>query len=197
MIPFDMTVSFVAGQTLALSARKQLKNESSLFFNRPLYISLIWMVLLYAPSAMFFYHGWTAWNIMYIFDPYPPPAKDPTLASSILIWLDSTILTLILIGGFALAHNWIRKGKERLAIITSVIAVLVLVLFLAMAYHRGFIVASYTEFKALADEGLRFSWGGNSFWGHEVFWANAVIMFIDFGPLAYLYYWFHKEGKKL
>ncbi|MEK7825784.1 MAG: hypothetical protein AAB266_05105 [Nitrospirota bacterium] len=196
MIPFDMTVSFVAGQTLALAARRQLKKEESLFFNRPLYISLLWMVILYAPSAMFFYHGWTAWNIMYIFDPYPLPAKDPTLASSILIWLDCTTLTLILMGGFALAHTWIRKGRERLAIISPIIAVLALVLFLAITYHRGFIVTSYAEFKASVDEGLRFTWGGNSFWGHDVFWANAVIMFIDFGPLAYLYYWFNKEGKK-
>ena len=46
MVPFDMTVSFIAGQTLALSAKKQLKKEESLFFNRPLYISLLWMVLL-------------------------------------------------------------------------------------------------------------------------------------------------------
>lgn len=197
MVPFDMTVSFVAGQTLALSARQQLKKEESLFFNRPLYISLLWMVLLYAPSAMFFYHGWTAWNIMYIFDPYPPPAKDPTLLSSILIWLDCTMLTLILMGGFALAHSWIRKGKEKLAILIPIIAVVALVLFLAMTYHRGFTVTSYTEFKASVDEGLRFTWGGHSFWGHNVFWANAVIMFIDFGPLVYLYYWFNKVGKRV
>lgn len=195
MIPFDMTVSLVAGQTLALSARKQLRKEESLFFNRPLYISLLWMVLLYAPSAMFFYHGWTAWNIMYIFDPYPPPLKDPTLSSSILIWLDCTVLTLIMMGGFALAHSWIRKGKEKLAIIVPVISAIVLIIFLAITYHRGFNVTSYTEFMTLPDEGLKFVWEGNSFWGHDVFWANFVIMFIDFGPLAYLYYWFNRGGK--
>lgn len=192
MIPFDMTVSFVAGQTLAFSARKQLKKEDSLFFNRPLYISLLWMVLLYAPSAMFFYHGWTAWNIMYIFDPYPLPAKDPSLGSSILIWLDSTILTLIFIGGFTLAHSWIKKGKERLSIIFPIIALLSLGFFLALTYHRGFTVTSYTAFKDSVDEGLKFTWGGNSFWGHKVFWSNVVIMFIDFGPLGYLYYFFNK-----
>lgn len=197
MVPFDMTVSFIAGQTLALSAKKQLKKEESLFFNRPLYISLLWMVLLYAPSAMFFYHGWTAWNIMYIFDPYPPPVKDPTLGSSILIWLDSTILTLIFMGGFALAHKWIRKSREKLAIIVPIIAALALIIFLAITYHRGFTVTSYTEFKASVDEGLKLTWGGNSFWGSNVFWANVVIMFIDFGSLGYLYYWFNKMGKQL
>lgn len=197
MVPFDMAVSFIAGQTLALSGRKQLKKEESLFFNRTLYISLLWMVLLYAPSAMFFYHGWTAWNIMYIFDPYPPPAMNPTLSSSILIWLDSTILILIFMGGFALAHNWIRKGRERLAIIVPIIAALALIIFLGLTYHRGFTVTSYTEFKVSIDEGLELTWGGNSFWGSNVFWANVVIMFIDFGPLLYLYYWFNKRGKQL
>ena len=195
MVPFDMTVSFVAGQTLALSARKELKGEESLFFNRPLYISLLWMVLLYAPSAMFFYHGWTAWNIMYIFDPYPPPLKDPTLGSSILIWLDCTALILIMMGGFALAHNWIKKGKEKLAVITPIIAVLALVIFLALTFHRGFTVTGYTEFMTTVDEGVKFTWGGDSFWGHNVFWANFVIMFIDFGPLIFLYYWFSRKGK--
>ncbi len=197
MVPFDMTVSFVAGQTLALSAKNQLKKEDSLLFNRPLYISLLWMVLLYAPSAMFFYHGWTAWNIMYVFDPYPPPAKDPTLGSSILIWLDSTVLTLVLVVGFALAHSWIKKGKEKLAIIVPVVVALALILFLALTFHRSFTVTSYTAFKASVDEGIKFTWGGDSFWGHGVFWANVVIMFIDFGPLVYLYYWFHKTGKQV
>ncbi len=196
MIPFDMTVAFVAGQTLALSARKQLNKDESLFFNRPLFISLLWMVLLYTPSAMFFYHGWTAWNIMYIFDPYPPPTKDPTLSSSILIWLDSTILTLIFIAGFTLAHRWIRKGRETLPIIVPIIAALALVLFLAITYHRGFTVTSYTELEATVDQGVKFAWGGKSFWGHDVFWANVVIMFIDFAPLTYLYYRFNKMGRQ-
>ena len=65
----------------------------------------------------------------------------------------------------------------------------------AKTYHRSFTVTSYTEFKASVDEGIKFTWGGNSFWGHDVFWANVVIMFIDFGPLFYLYYWFNKKGK--
>ena len=62
MIPFDMSVSFITGQTLALSAKRQLVSEPDLLVNRPLMISLLWMSLLYAPSAMYFYHGWTAWN---------------------------------------------------------------------------------------------------------------------------------------
>ena len=127
MVPFDMTVSFVAGQTLALSARKQLKEEKSYLFNRPMIISLLWMVLLYTPSAMFFYHGWTAWNIMYIFDPYPPPTMEPTLSSSVLIWLDSTVLTLILIGGFALGHYWIKRERAKLTIIVPAIAAIALI----------------------------------------------------------------------
>jgi hypothetical protein len=188
MIPFDITVSFVAGQTLAYAARKRLRGERSLFFNRPLYLSLLWMVLLYAPSAMFFYHGWTAWNIMYLFDPNPPPTMSPSLSSSIAIWLDSTILTATLMGGFALAHRWIRSGKDRRAIIAPIIAALVLLAFLALTYHRGFTVTGYSAFQALPDKGIVFRWGGDSFWGNSVFWANAIIMFIDFGPLFFLYY---------
>ena len=40
-----------------------------------------------------------------------------------------------------------------------------------------------------------FTWkghGGAMFLGHQVFWANAFVAFIDFGPLAYLYYRFSR-----
>jgi hypothetical protein len=52
MIPFDMRLSFIVGQPLALSARRQLTNNRNLLVNRPLMISLLWMSLIYVPASL-------------------------------------------------------------------------------------------------------------------------------------------------
>jgi hypothetical protein len=52
MIPFDMCVSFFAGQSLAPSARCQLTHNRNLLVNRPLMISLLWMSLIYVPASL-------------------------------------------------------------------------------------------------------------------------------------------------
>jgi hypothetical protein len=112
MVPFDMAVSFAAGQTLSYSARQQLKEEKAFLFNRPHFISVLWMALLYAPSAMFFYHGWTAWNIVYIFDPDKTVLKD-----AIFIWLDCAVLALVT--PHLIPHTALTLGRHSAAGKTS------------------------------------------------------------------------------
>ena len=98
MIPFDMSVSFITGQTLALSAKRQLAHDDNLLVNKPLMISLLWMSLIYAPSAMYFYHGWTAWNSVYIFN------------STLAIWDWSPCRSGK--GGPMLCRNYVKSGRE-------------------------------------------------------------------------------------
>jgi hypothetical protein len=212
MIPFDMSVSVIAGQTLALSARRQLAREPDTFVNRPLMISLLWMVLLYAPSAMFFYHGWSAWNSVYILKDLhtagPPEHPDfgssRLLWESIVIWLDCTLLVGLFYGNFILGHKWIRAGEPQKIVRTCVAVAVALVIYCAITYDRSFIVSTYDGWNRLKAEGIAFAdvftWDGlsaSTFLGHQVFWANAVVMFIDFGPLVYLYIWFRRKGRAL
>jgi hypothetical protein len=65
-------------------------------------------------------------------------------------------------------------------------------------------VRTYEGWKQLKASGIAFGdifqWNGlngSGFLGHQVFWANAIVMFIDFGPLVYLYIWFRRKGRAL
>jgi len=203
MIPFDISVSFITGQTLALSARRHLANDPNLLVNRPLMLSLLWMSLIYAPSAIYFYHGWTAWNSVYIFKDVPITEAFPEypyfesrrlLLESILIWLDCTVLIGLFLGAFVLAHRWILARREKLIIVACIIVGLVLGAYLLLTYERSFLVTTYEQFERLTQQPMTLwdvlAWrgfGGNTFLGHSVFWSNVVIAFIDFGPLVYLY----------
>jgi hypothetical protein len=211
MIPFDMSVSFVAGQTLALSARRRLADEPNIWVNKPLMVSLLWMTLIYAPSAMFFYHGWSAWNSVYILKDvsgggspdYPDFGSNRLFWESILIWLDCTVLVGIFYTAFALAHKWIRAGEVKKATRACIFVVVLLVGYCALTFERSFVVTTYESWERLKALGIQFgdifTWkghGGTMFLGHQVFWANAVIAFIDFGPLAYLYYRFSRPAAR-
>ncbi len=180
MVPFDMAVTFIAGQTFALGAKKQLKEEKSTFLNKPFLISFLWMTLIYGPSAMFFYHGWTAWNLMYIFDP-----DKHNLLSAVCIWLDCTILNIIMICSFYLAGNWIKSSKESKVKFTIVVSLIGLIVFLGVTYSRGFYIGSYTEWK---------NHTAPSFWWHTVMWANVVIGIIDFGSMFLIFKYFRKTN---
>ncbi|MCI0723269.1 MAG: hypothetical protein L0338_30550 [Acidobacteria bacterium] len=209
MIPFDLSVSFVAGQTLAFSAKRQLAGEPNFFVNKPLMISLLWMSLIYAPSAMFFYHGWTAWNSVYVFKDVPVGAQFPEypafetnrlLYEAILIWVDCTALVALFWGAFVLAHRWIASGKTRKIAIACATVTLALLIYMGLTYDRSFVVTTYERWEEFTRHGISFwdllSWRGvhgSSFLGHSVFWANVVIAFIDFGPLIYLYRRFANE----
>lgn len=179
MIPFDLTVSFVAGQLLALSAIKQLKKESSLFFNKYLYIAILWMAILYAPSAMFFFHNWTDWNVMYVLEPEALP--------SYVIWLDNSALFLAIMFGFILAHILIRKEKEKFVVACSIAALAILFIFMWITYDRSFYVGTYAEWKTKT---------AISLWESPVWTANIYSGFIDLVPLGYLCYRFFKDGMK-
>jgi hypothetical protein len=210
MIPFDMSVSFITGQTLALSARRQLANNSNLLVNKPLMISLLWMSLLYAPSAMYFYHGWTAWNSVYILKDVPITGAFPEypyfepwrlLLESVVIWLDCTILIGFLLGAFVLAHRWILARREKCIIAACIMVDIALLAYLWLTYERSLLVTTYEHFERLTQQPLTLSdvlawrgFGGNTFFGHSVFWSNVVIALIDFGPLIYLYRMFSREA---
>lgn len=210
MIPFDMSVSFLAGQTLAYAARRRLRREDDLFANRPLMIALLWMVLIYTPSAMFFFHGWSAWNSVYVlggvplgppgFPEYPYFESRRLLYEAILIWLDCAALGGIFYGGFVLAHRWIRAGEARRALWSCLGVALAFLLYMAATYDRSLVVTTYETFDRLARAGISVAdvwrWrglDGNAFLGHTVFWCNVIVAFIDFGPLAYLYWWFSRQ----
>jgi hypothetical protein len=210
MIPFDMSVSFITGQTLALSARRQLAHDDNLLVNKTLMISLLWMSLISAPSAMYFYHGWTAWNSVYIFKGVPISGAFPEypyfeswrlFLESILTWLDCTVLIGLFIGAFMLGHHWILARQEKRIIITCVVVALALLAYLLLTYRRSFLVTTYEHFERLTQQPVSLSdvlswhgFGGNTFLGHGVFWSNVVIAFIDFGPLIYLYRKFSREA---
>ena len=105
-------------------------------------------------------------------------------------------------GSFVLAHHWIRAGRTSSIVRTCVIVAVLLVVYCVVTYERSFVVATYERWKVLEEEGLRFGdifewkgWQGAAFLGHQVFWANLVIAFIDLGPLVYLYYRFSRHRR--
>ena len=104
MIPFDLTLGLIAGLLLAYSARVQLRNESNLFFNKYIYIAVLWMAILYAPSTMWFQFEWPFWNTMYFFAPDVLPGY--------LIWFEATGLLLVVLIGFITGHKLIQNNKD-------------------------------------------------------------------------------------
>ncbi len=179
MVPFDMGVSFIAGQTLAYGAREQLRKEESRILNKPFLISLSWMAFIFAPSALFFYQGWTAWNVMYVFD----PDKRNVLAAA-CIWLDFAALNLVMVYSFSLGHTWIKRQQEKRLLVTIGVALIGLFIFLSVTYDRSFNIGSYAEWESNTAQ---------SFWEYTVMRRSlAVIGIIDLGSMCMVYRYLRK-----
>ncbi|MBI2938513.1 MAG: hypothetical protein A3K61_07905 [Thaumarchaeota archaeon RBG_16_49_8] len=183
MIPFDLMVAYLGGALLALGAREQLRREESLFFNKPLFYSLLWITFIYVPSAMFFFHGWTDWNVMYAFD-----SAQNMLLSSVVIRLDAMALILTFLFSFIFAHKQIRKSKEQSVLISMVAAVIIFGSIIFGLYDRSFFIAPFEQWTQGKGEWL---------FASLLFYSNLVAAFTDLGPLAYLYLKFSREGEKL
>jgi hypothetical protein len=197
MIAFDLSVSAVTAQALALVAGKQLKREKSIFFNKTLFLSFLWQALIYTPSGIAMYFGFTAWNSGYFFNPYPGPVNQPGDLAIIVCWIDGALINLSFLAAFILAHKWIKQNKEKNVIIFSSILTVLLLLFWILDYQRNFTATSYSVFQQLPREGIKFAWGGTSFWGSRVFWYIVLMFFVDYTPLGFLIYWFRKGNKKI
>lgn len=176
MIPFDIIVSFAAGQFLALAAKKQLRKEDFLF-NKYIYAAVLWMAFLYAPTDLFFYHGWSDWELMYFVD---SAAVDPFFT---LIFCVSLFFAIM--AGFVSAHYLIKKERDRAVIILSLAALILLAVFLLATFDRGYYVGSYAEWNAGRAVPLIYT---------DLFRYMLVLGIIDFSVLGFLYTRFAREG---
>ncbi len=176
MIPFDIVVSFVAGQALAYAARERLREEASLFFNRYLYIAVLWMAFFYAPTDLFFYHGWPDWELMY----YVEAAR----VNPFFTLVFSVILFAAIMAGFISADYLLRMGRDRLVIAMALVLLVLLALFLLATFDRGYYVGTYAEWQAgLAVPLLQ----------TDLFRYMTALGIVDFTVLGYVYRRFSRE----
>lgn len=196
MFAFDCALMIVTGQTLALSARKQLAKEKSYLANKYFVLGIFWATLIHIPTSVCHYFGWTAWNIGYWFNPFPTALKEPSYLAIFFSWLHCFLCNSLFMGAFLLGHRWIRGKKQKLLVIVSVVTTVLLFVYWGVFFQRNFTITGWENFQTLAKHGIKFYWGGLSFFGHPVMWINFILIFLDLGPLFFLYYWFDKEGKK-
>jgi len=141
MLPADITMSFVVGIFLALTARKELRNIDSIFYNKYLCITLLWTGVIFMPSTLLFLYDWTAWNLMY----YTNPAE---LNSYILTIFFPSLIVAMGASGFMLTHHLIRKkdGKCYLPVIILIAVIILFCAFLILTLDRWFFHVS-AEFE--------------------------------------------------
>ncbi|ODS39127.1 MAG: hypothetical protein A7316_00555 [Candidatus Altiarchaeales archaeon WOR_SM1_86-2] len=139
MIPFDITFGFLAGVLLAFAAKKHLK-QTEIFFNKYIYLTLIWAGVIFAPSTMLFQYTWTAWNIMYVVNP-------ATLSPYFIIVVCSSLVIATMLG-FMFAHHLIKKGKESIVSACIIALGIFLVLFLFLTPDRSFHIGTYDDLLA-------------------------------------------------
>ena len=175
MIPFDIVVSFVAGLVLAYAARRQLRGEESLFFNRYIYIAVLWMTFLYGPTDLFFYHGWPDWELMYF---VKAETVNPFFTLIFAVSLFASIMA-----GFISADYLIKKERDRLVIVVSLASLLLLAAFLLATFDRGYYVGTHAEWRA----GL-----GVPLLQTDLFKYMTALGIVDFAVLGYIYRRFGK-----
>ena len=170
-------MSFIVGMSLALVVREKLRNIKSIFYNKYLFITLLWTALLFMPSTLLFLFNWTAWDLMYYIDP-------ATLNPYLMIFFPGLIVAMSVFG-FMLAHHLIRKGKEKHAAFILIAVVILFCAFLLLTLDRWFFHLT-KDFAVWQSAPWVFS-------SPEFLINLSVAGIIDLIPLAYIFFRFFKE----
>lgn len=187
MLLFDLGVQLTVGTVLAMSDRENLIKPDRSPYTSPVFRNgLLYSMLIYIPSALYFLYAWPGWNTMYMID-----AETNRLYGSWFLLLDTWGLTGCYVLGFWATTRALRSsgGKTKpLVMALGGLWLAISVLLFVVMWGRSFAVTTYDAFHA--GEWARFDlrWGEpDSFFGRPIMWYLLVFALPDVLPVAWLY----------
>ncbi len=113
MVQVDVFWSYGLASGLALSARRQLKEEKNPWVNKHFIATILWIALVFAPSGMYLLWAFPYWETMFV----------ATTHKDIPAWLTTIFAATNItqgILGYYVTYRLIRAGKDRAATLQTV-----------------------------------------------------------------------------
>jgi hypothetical protein len=185
MMAMDIPLAMFTGQVLAESGKNMLKgdNPDQHYFMKS--IILIYTLIFFTPTPFYYFLGWPAWELNFLWRWQDHIMDNPLRAASAYAIVFVTVVPAYL--GFLIARSWIRKGKEKWVRYSYIALLLITGLIVLLNYDITFNVAStYEKFAA----GDTYSFWTFPFWlGWAIFAAYYWVSLIAF------YLWIKKKDK--
>ena len=170
MVQIDVALAAAVGSTLAVAARRHLKNEPRLWKNGYLAATVAFNAFFLAPVVVWFLVQWPAWDSMYWWDRENLPAFLPSLCAVAVLVTSSA--------GFVATHAALRAGRERLAFAMPVAFIASALAVLGIFSNRVLHVGTRATFAAGAPINV---FSSDLLWGQVVVIPIVVLL-----PLAAL-----------
>lgn len=175
MVP---VLSFLAGLSVALSARQQIR-RGTLFWREPYFLGLIFfVVLVLLPLCAFFFWRYPYWSTLYWF-----PAADASLGMAAVVLAGSLAAAVL---GYLLGHLLCRRGQERILGVLAAASLVGLVLFFVLAGDRFVRLAQDADWRHAP-----------SIFSTELGMTFAFVIPVVAGGWIFLLVLFAMEGKRI
>jgi hypothetical protein len=186
MLAIDIPIALLAGQALAESGKNMLKSDDPNHHYFMKSIVLLFAVFFITPVPFYFFLGWPAWEVNFLWQWQDNIHDSPIKAAvSFAIFLFTVGPTYI---GFLIGKYWLRKGKDVLVRIGYILmAVLVGVIVYVTRDITFNIASTYDKFQAKEFY---------SFWSHPFFTGWLLVTIYFWGALFVCYFLIRKKDKQ-
>ncbi len=167
-IPYDVLINLFLGLWVPFCARKQLRNEVSMYGNPYFEFALLYQIFIFLPVSFYLYLKYPAWSWMYFVDPATLPVY-----GVVITFLSYPVAMLI---GYGYAAKAARRDQIRPIYSAMGATLFGLAMLVLSTLRRLWTVASYSEYH----QGL-----GAPLWGTPLRIELLVIISINFIPLLF------------
>ena len=186
MLAIDIPIALLAGQALAESGKNMLKSNdpNQHYFMKS--IVILFAVFFITPVPFYFFLGWPAWEVNFLWQWQDNIHDSPIKASvAFAIFLFTVGPTYI---GFLIGKYWLRKGQDILVRIGYILMAVLVGIIVYLTRDITFNIAStYDKFQVKEFY---------SFWSHPFFTGWLLVTIYFWGALFACYLFIRKKDKQ-
>jgi hypothetical protein len=179
-IPYDVLINLFIGLWIPFCARKQLRNEASIYGNPYFEFALLYQIFIFLPVSFYLYLKYPAWSWMYFLDPGEIPAY-----SVAITFLSYPMAMLI---GYGYAAKGARRDQIRPIYSAMGATLFGLAMLVISTLRRLWTVASYADYH---------QGSGVPLWGDPLSGELMVIISINVIPLLFFSVKFLREADRI
>ena len=183
MLAMDIPIAAMSGMILAEGGKKLAisdDREKKLLLR---FITLAYAAIFIAPTPVYFFLGWPAWEVNYMW-PWVDHILDvPIRAAFAYVLLACAVLPTWL--GMEIGMNLLRRGKDKLNRVIYMTLFIITGIIILLLYDETFNVSSTTE-KYLSGESY-------SLWTHPFATGISFTYVYFWGSLVVFYLWLKKR----
>ena len=186
MLAIDVPISVLAGLTLAEAGKEFLRSGEKRPYNFMRVTVLLYCVFFITPVPFYFFLGWPAWEVNFLWRWTNHLLDSPLRAAAIAF--GAFILTVgPCYAAFEIGKLFIRKGRDIVVRIGYIVMAALVGVIVILTRNITFNIAStYDKYKA----GEFYS-----FWSNPFFTGWLIVTIYFWGSLAVFYFWLRKKGK--